>query len=133
MNIAPNGKLKMGPLWDFDIAFGNVNYFDNMEPTGFWIRNSVWIDRMAEDPAFNSLVRKRFDEIYQNRNTIYNYINENATYLKYSVVENNSIWNTLYHSTGYNNAIWGSYENEVQCLKDFISRRLEWLNQNLPK
>ena len=133
MHIAPNGKLIMGPLWDFDIAFGNVNYNNNMDPTGFWIRNAAWIERMAEDPTFNSLVRKRFDEIYQNKNLIYNYINENATYLKYSVIENNSVWNTLYHNTGSNDKIWGSYENEIQCLKDFISKRLEWLNNNLPK
>lgn len=133
MHIAPNGKLTMGPLWDFDIAYGNVNYNNNMDPTGFWISKAPWISRMSKDPTFNSLVRKRFDEIYQNRNAIYNYINENATYLKYSVIENNSVWNTLYHNTGTNDKIWGKYENEVQCLKDFISKRLEWLNQNLPK
>ena len=29
LNITPGGKLKMGPLWDYDIALGNVNYNDN--------------------------------------------------------------------------------------------------------
>jgi hypothetical protein len=32
MHIAPNGKLKMGPLWDYDIALGNVNYNNNEKP-----------------------------------------------------------------------------------------------------
>lgn len=133
MNIAPNGKLKMGPLWDFDIAFGNINYNNNMDPTGFWVKNAVWISRMCEDPTFMKMIRERFDKIYNNKNVIYNYINENADYLKYSVIENNSVWKTLYTSTWPNYYIWGSYENEVQCLKDWITKRLDWLNNNLPK
>lgn len=133
MNLAPDGKLKMGPLWDFDIAFGNVNYNNNMDPTGFYIKDAAWISRMCEDPTFMKMVRERFDEIYNIKNVIYNYINENADYLKYSVVENNSVWKTLYTYTWPNYYIWGSYENEVQCLKDFIAKRLDWLNNNLPK
>lgn len=133
MNIAPNEKLKMGPLWDFDIAFGNINYNNNMDPTGFWVKNAVWISRMCEDPTFMKMIRERFDKIYNNKNVIYNYINENADYLKYSVIENNSVWKTLYTSTWPNYYIWGSYENEVQCLKDWITKRLDWLNNNLPK
>lgn len=133
MNIAPNGKLKMGPLWDFDIAFGNIYYNNNMDPTGFYIKNAAWISRMSEDPSFMKMVRERFDEIYNNKNLIYNYINESADYLKYSVVENNSVWKTLYTYTWPNYYIWGNYENEVQCLKDFIAKRLDWLNNNLPK
>ena len=38
MNITPGGKLKMGPVWDFDIALGNVNYNNNYDPTGFGLR-----------------------------------------------------------------------------------------------
>ena len=33
MNVSPNGKIKMGPLWDFDIAFGNINYNNNQLAT----------------------------------------------------------------------------------------------------
>ena len=37
MNHNEGGKLCMGPVWDFDIAFGNVNYNDNDKPEGVWI------------------------------------------------------------------------------------------------
>lgn len=133
MNIAPNGKLKMGPLWDFDIAFGNIDYNNNMDPTGFWIKKAAWISRMFEDPSFTQLVRERFDEIYNNKTIIYNYIDENADYLEYSVIENNSVWKTLNTSTWPNNYVWESYENEIKKMKDFINIRLDWLNENLPK
>lgn len=57
MNIAPNGKLKMGPIWDFDIALGNINYNNNQVPEGFWIKSASWISRMFDDPEFVNLVK----------------------------------------------------------------------------
>ena len=38
MNLTRGGKLKMGPIWDFDTAFGNVNYNNNFKTDGFWVK-----------------------------------------------------------------------------------------------
>jgi hypothetical protein len=38
MNLKPGEKLKMGPVWDFDLAIGNVDYNNNDVPEGFWIK-----------------------------------------------------------------------------------------------
>lgn len=62
------------------------------------------------------------------QNDIFNDINENASYLKYSVVENNNKWHTLYTYTWPNYAVWGSYDNEVQYMKQWIVKRLNWLD-----
>ena len=61
------------------------------------------------------------------------FINSQAEYLKYSIIENNAVWKNLYDYTWPNYNIWGNYENEVQALKYFLSERLNWLNNNLPK
>ncbi|MFQ7088263.1 MAG: hypothetical protein ACLRTD_28295 [Bacteroides sp.] len=42
----------MGPLWDFDIAFGNINYNNNQLATGFWVKEASWIKRLFEDTYF---------------------------------------------------------------------------------
>lgn len=127
MHHKKGGKLCMGPLWDFDIAFGNVNYSNCRNPEGFWIRNVNWYTRLFKDPKFVDQVKKRFDYFYSNKDVIFNEINENANYLKYSVLENNAVWGTLYEYTWPNNAVWGSYENEVAYLKQWLNARLEWL------
>ena len=41
MNVIPGEKIKMGPLWDFDLAFGNVDYADSRYVEGFWIKNNA--------------------------------------------------------------------------------------------
>ena len=127
MHHKKGGKLYMGPLWDFDIGFGNINYNNNNSVEGFWIKKAEWYSRLFEDPQFVVRVKERFNYFYSNKNIIFNEINENATYLKYSVLENNAVWGTLYKYTWPNYAIWGSYENEVTYLKQWLNARMEWL------
>ena len=130
MNLSRGGKLKMGPLWDFDIAFGNVNYNNNYNPTGFWIKNQVsWYKRLFKDTKFVAQVKERFNFFYQQKDLLFNEVNENAEYLRYSVLENNAVWGTLYEYTWPNYAIWGSYDNEVAYLKQWLDIRLEWLKE----
>lgn len=133
MNLARGGKLKMGPLWDFDISFGNVNYNNNFDTTGFWIKRVDWISRMFEDPIFVSRVKERFDYFYSHKNDIMREINENAEYLRYAAQENEGRWHTFYTYNWPNYDIWGSYNNEVQLMKDWINTRFEWLKGEVEK
>ena len=133
MTYEPGGKLCMGPLWDFDIAFGNCNYNDNNKPEGFWIKQASWYTRLFEDPNFVKKVKERFNHFYSIKDDIYNEINENADYLKYSVIENDYKWNILYQSTWPNHGIWGSYTNEIQYMKRWLETRFEWLNNEFAK
>ena len=129
MNLSPEGKLKMGPLWDFDLAFGNVNYNNNNSPEGFWIKESVWISRLFEDPSFVMQVKERFNDIMSRKVEIMQYINDLSGVLRWSVLENNAKWGTLYQSNWPNYAVWGSYRNEVQYLKNWLHQRFEWLEK----
>jgi hypothetical protein len=129
LNIAPNGKLKMGPLWDFDITIGNVDYSDCDNPSRFYIANGRWFEQFLKDPVFMAQVKERFAYFKSKKNEIFNNINSGAAYLKYSVIENNSRWGTLYTYTWSNYAIWGTYDNEVQYMKNWLDTRFNWLEQ----
>ncbi|MBX3257344.1 MAG: CotH kinase family protein [Chitinophagaceae bacterium] len=129
MNLAPGGKLKMGPLWDFDIAFGNINYNGNSTPEGLWVNRSQWMKRLFLDPAFKEKVTERFGYFKSKKNEILDFINRQSSTLKWSVIENNNKWGTLYNYTWPNYEIWGSYDNEVIYLKNWISQRIDWLDK----
>lgn len=133
MNLKRGDKLKMGPLWDFDIAFGNVNYNGTYFSDGFWIKNTTWYSRLFEDLAFVAKVKERFDYFYSRKDDIMSEINANAQYLRYSVQENNNKWYTLYTYTWPNYDIWGSYQNEVQSMKEWLNARFEWLKAEFDK
>ena len=132
MNLRRGGKLKMGPLWDFDIAFGNTDYA-NRGPNGWWVKYASWIRQMFKDPAFVARVKERFDYFYSKRDDIMRNINQNAMYLRYSVQENENRWHTFYTYTWPNYDIWGSYNNEVQLMKEWLNARFEWLKGEFDK
>ena len=122
----------MGPLWDFDIAFGNTDYA-NRGPEGFWIIYANWIYRMFQDPVFVTKVKERFNYFYSKRDDIMREINANDMYLNYAVQENENRWHTFYSYTWPNYDIWGSYNNEVQCMKEWLYARFEWLKGEFDK
>lgn len=126
LNMQHGGKLKYGPCWDFDIAFGNIDYSDCHSSDGFWIKiSSPWFSRLFKDPAFVAKVKERYDYFYSRKDDIMNSINQNAQYLQRSVVENENRWGTFYTYTWPNYDIWGSYLNEVQSMKIWLSERME--------
>jgi len=133
MNLERGGKIKMGPVWDFDFGFGNINYNDNFLCEGFWVKQASWFSRLHEDPAFIKRLTERFFYFYNNKDIILNNIGEDALYLRSSVAENDNIWHTLYKYSWPNNDIWGSYNNEVQFLKDWVNKRFEWMKKEIEK
>jgi len=129
MHLQRGGKLMMGPLWDMDVAFGNMSQANQtcFRPTGFYIKNVKWYKQLFGDPVFVKRVKERFEYFYSRKNEIFNNINQDAQYLKLSAEENEKKWGTLNTYTWPNYDIWGSYQNEVQSLKEWMNTRLEWL------
>lgn len=131
MTWVPGGKICMGPLWDYDIAFGNADASDGCDssPEEFHVKNMAWIHRFFEDPYFVQLVKDRWSYFYSKKSVILSEINADANYLKYSAQENNNKWQTFYKYTERNRDIWGSYFNEVEYLKEWLSTRMDWLDR----
>lgn len=135
MHLQRGGKLMMGPIWDMDVAFGNIEQQNQTcyDPTGFYIRNVYWYYRLYQDPAFVQRVKERFNFFYNKRYEFLRDINADAQYLRYSAVENEKRWGTLYHWTWSNYDIWGNYQNEVQRLKTWFLERMEWMKKQYDK
>ena len=88
-NYIPGGKIKMGPIWDFDLAFGNVNYSTAEFHNGFWIKSgSPWYKRMFEDEYFASLVKERYVFFYQNLEQFNSKVDDFELYLSKSQKKN---------------------------------------------
>ncbi|MGB2398731.1 MAG: CotH kinase family protein, partial [Flavobacteriaceae bacterium] len=127
----PGEKIKMGPLWDFDLSFGNVDYADAQYSEGFWILQNPWIQRMYEDPAFREKVKTRFDYYYSKRSEIMTTIDDYSNQLEKSQELNYQRWPTLGVQVWPNPVWFSTYGEEVEHLKQWITERMNWLNSNL--
>ena len=132
MTLRRGGKLCMGPLWDFDLAFGNTTNWIH-GPEGFYIRFVPWYARLLRDPGFKARVKERYEYFYSRRDDILRAVNADAQYLRLSAVENDHRWGTLYSLTWQNHDAWGCYQNEVQHLKEWLMHRMDWLRDELAK
>ena len=129
LNVMPGEKIKMGPLWDFDLAFGNTDYADTQYYEGWWVRFNPWYERLFQDPAFTQMVKDRFIYFKDNEDLIIQKIDEYAEKLKWAQAENNNKWQTIGAYVWPNPVIYDTYQEEVDHLKNWYLARMEWLEE----
>jgi len=125
--------LYMGPLWDFDITTGNVNYpdFSAINPTQPWIRvNAPWYARLFQDPAFEAAVKARWAEIRPQVNDIPSFIDSSAAALNQGQQNNFQRWPILYDRVWPNPVAYGTYSAEVAALKTWMTDRVAYMDSN---
>jgi hypothetical protein len=139
-----NEKLKMGPIWDFNLAFGNADYcgggstsgwaykFNERCSSDFW-QIPFWWDRLLEDPAFIAQLQSRWQEL---RSTMFSNSALNQKIDDYvetlilsgAIEENFQRWEILDEYVWPNNFVGNSYNSEVEYLRDRLLDRLNWLD-----
>ncbi len=132
------GKLFFGPVWDFDLAFGNAGYSDVDKTYGWRIRESTWFKRLFEDPAFEAKVKARWNALKAEGKfeLLFVYADARATWLEKQQVKNYSIWSVtdfaqwiLHGSHGGT----GSYEAEVKEMIRWQRERYQWMDTQFNK
>lgn len=139
------GKIKMGPIWDFDLAFGNFsrdneNYddlvtFGNSDDDAYVKYN--WCTYLLRDPAFCQRLYARWEEIRDELlGEAERVISTYSALLDGSQQENFDVWEIWGIRAGYQSK-WcmkaSSYEKQIQYLRDFLQNRAAWMNENLPR
>jgi len=126
MHLKRGDKLKMGPLWDFETAFGNAG---KTSTGGYAIKSVKWFNRLFKDPAFVAKVKERFVYFYNHQTEILKNINENAQYLKYAVQEDDTKWETFKSYESSNLDTWTLYQGHVSSMKSWLTERMNWLKE----
>lgn len=133
------GKLTMGPIWDFNIAFGNIDTEKADKTEGFLEGNIKlninWWTRLLKDPLFTSKVTCRWKTLRQNTlkwTHIETIIDSFAAEVDEAQGRNFKRWNILNKKVWPNNYVGGTYAKEITYLKSWIKKRITWLDNNMP-
>ncbi len=140
------GKIKAGPVWDYDLAFRNADYcngsnidgwsykFNSVCPTDFW-QVPFWWDKFLSDSAFKNKLKCRWKDLRATTLSIshcYQVIDSIVNFTAEARQRHFVQWPVLGEYVWPNpQPIPTSYEGEIQTLKQWLAARLDWIDKNL--
>ncbi len=135
------GKLEFGPVWDFDIAFGNSNTdFENYEAwcclaTEYGYVYENWICLLMKDEAFAEKLTIRWNEVKDElRASALEAADYGERVTAHSAEANFERWDILNIQVAIQPpwmTEYDTYEKQVCYLRDFINTRMDWIDGQL--
>jgi len=132
-----NGKITLGPCWDWNLSFGNANYHGADETQGWyytWLRDIeiCWVSRLRDDPEFVQRMIDRWTELRRDLfapERLLRRVDELAAQLQDAQARNFKRWPILNRYVDPNPSTYGSYQGEIQAMKQWIQGRIAWLDR----
>ncbi|MDA9056526.1 CotH kinase family protein [Flavobacteriaceae bacterium] len=127
-----NGKLRAGPIWDFNLTFGNdlLSMGFDRSKTDVWqllyenMGSYFWAD-LFNDPVFNCYFRKRWQALTApgmplNSSEIFTFIDETTALISEAAQRQEILSGTT-----------GEFNQQISDIKTFISARIAWISMKL--
>ena len=142
-----NNKIFAGPVWDYDLAFRNANYCDGSNTSG-WAYNfnyvcpgdgagliPFWWYQLENDTAFQGSLRCRWKQLRQTSLSVshFNFLIDSIVTLTAEARQRHfQRWPVLGQYVWPNpQPIPANYDGEISTLKQWVSDRLIWIDNNL--
>lgn len=139
-----NGKLVAGPIWDYNLGYGNANYAYAWETSGLQIyanlqgdnwQNPFWWSGLLLDKKFVNDFKCRWQEYRENElsnKRIFELADSLLAEIGEASERNFQRWPVIGEWVWPNYYVGNTYMEEVTWLKSWITSRLYYLDQALP-
>lgn len=126
------GQMMFGPVWDFDISAGNINYNGHDNPEG-WVTRYVseYYKKLSRDAGFMAHVGARWRYLSSQIPHLRSYIADSARVLEDAQQRNFARWPILDTYVWPNAVVTGSYAGEIEYLDSWLAARADWLDQEM--
>jgi hypothetical protein len=137
-----DNRLHLGPVWDFNLGFSNVDYcigpdfkgwaidFNQVCPGDFWVVH-FWWNKLFNEPTFVKEMKERWFELragVYSDDHILHLVDSLETMLQQPAQRNFQRWPTLNEYVWPNPVVTGSYHGEVLRMRTWLSDRLDWMD-----
>jgi CotH kinase protein/Secretion system C-terminal sorting domain len=143
-----NPLWKISPPWDYDIAWGNADYCNASDTSGWaydfgdqcpgdGFQVPFWWGQFEQDSLFVKNLKCKYTYLRAannplNTNVLFDYLDETALYLDEAQTRNFNRWPILGTYVWPNpQPVPADYAGEIIELKTWISRRTNWLDMQL--
>ncbi|UCD50006.1 MAG: CotH kinase family protein [Phycisphaerales bacterium] len=141
MSKARNGKLSMGPVWDYNLSLGNADYLSGWIPTGWYFdqlgnNDYPWWRRLFEDPEFRLAYADRWFAVRRDlfaTERLLGIVDDYAALLDEPQQRNFDRWRVLGRYIWPNWYIAQTYQEEIDWMKDWLADRLTWMDGQIAR
>ncbi len=139
-----DGRLHLGPAWDFNLGFGNVDYCGVCLSTGGWAHAAddscwapqpFWWDRLLEDPAFRNTLRCRWDSLRAGplaTDALLGMLDSLQALIGPAAERNFTRWPVQGTYVWPNAFIGADWDEELAWMRAWLVDRLAWLDGAMP-
>ena len=123
-------KIKMGPIWDFDLAFGNHTTNAKNFSELWFIRSKYWYGYFFKNKIYVEKSSQFWKQEHSLFDSVLNYIDVECRFLTNAAKNNYKRWNVLGNTTfgPWKNKKFNSYDEAVAELKEWITKRINWID-----
>lgn len=126
-------KLYFGPVWDYDQAFltnERVPLYTETLNTNHGVAQ-FWFRKIMQTDTAQVTVSRMWKEL-KNKNLeshLIDYLYDNAERLQASQALNFERWNSMNRKVWFEGALFDTYEENIDFVKDFIEKRFAWFDE----
>jgi len=142
LRTSEGGNIVAGPLWDFNLAFGNANYCEGGTTTDwqidFWQicggKVPFWWGKLIQDPTYTHMLNCRWQEMRQgawHTDSLMARIDTLAAYLDESQQRNFQRWPIHGVYIWPNNYVGNTFQADIDYMKTWITDRVNWMDANM--
>lgn len=135
-------KLYVGPVWDFDIAFENDNRTYPINNHTQWVYQYGSVEgymrtlttNIINDNTTKAQLIDIWDEARHNgidEESLLAFIDNMSEQLQESQKLNFTRWNIINQYVHQNPRVYGSYQGEVNNVKNYLKERITWIDNKL--
>lgn len=136
------GKLHFGPLWDFNLGFGNFDFVCSPDPQGWTYEfqgtcdnaHPFWVKKMTDIPEVSNQINCRWQELRAgawHTDSLMQFLDDRLAEMGDASDRNFERWPVLGTYVWPNDYIGETYEEEVTFLKTWLTQRLAWMDANM--
>ena len=137
------GRIKMEPIWDWNLSFGNADYFEGQNPQGwYWpllsANDHLWLRRLLAspgDPDFKQKIADRWSELRTNvfaASNVLARMDELTERLKEAQARDFKRWPRLGSYVWPNSpglAAARTHQEAVNWVKSWVRNRYAWIDR----
>ena len=138
-----DGRLVAGPIWDFNLGFGNADYYNGWDTQGWQVEADLpnddfsipyWWCTIWSDQSFRWSVQQRWNSLRNNflsNASVNSLIDSLQSHIGVAADRNFERWPTLGQYVWPNYYIGQTYQDEIDYLRNWIISRMEWMDSEL--